>query len=204
VFGGTLTLAVLVPLAVIAAFLGAVAVYPFVEGWVTRGREPADADLLDRPRAVPTRTAIGVAGMTFYGVLWGAASSDLLAATFRLGLEYVITSFQVLLFIGPVIAFVMTQRICLGLQRKDRDVLLHGWETGRIVRMPGGEYVEVHRPVSDEQRGRMVGSAYSPLVLRPDVHGRITMASRVRVRLSRLLLRDRLAPVTGSITRPLA
>src|SRR6185295_12528336 len=55
----TLTLAVLVPLAVVGAFLAAVLLYPFVENWITRGR--TDADILDRPRDVPMRTAIGVA-----------------------------------------------------------------------------------------------------------------------------------------------
>ncbi|MBT2499359.1 hypothetical protein J7E25_09630 [Agromyces sp. ISL-38] len=52
----------------------------------------------------------------------------------------------------PIIAFEITRRVCLGLQRKDRDLVLHGFETGRIVRLPGGEYVEVHRPISDDER----------------------------------------------------
>jgi ubiquinol-cytochrome c reductase cytochrome b subunit len=195
--GYTLTLAVLVPLAVIGAFLLAVVGYPFIENWTTRDR--AGSLILDRPRDVPTRTAIGVAGMTFYGVLWGAASADLLAHQLGLSLEGVLMTFQVLLFAGPVIGFVVAQRVCLGLQRKDRDVLAHGYETGRIVRMPGGEYIEVHAPVSGAVRERMVGGGYAPLVLRPDRHGRISLSNRMRVLVSRALFRDRIAPVTGTI-----
>jgi ubiquinol-cytochrome c reductase cytochrome b subunit len=196
-FGGTLTLAVLVPLAVVGAFLAAVVAYPFLEGWVTR--DAGDPRLLDRPRSVPTRTAIGVGGMTFYAVLWGAASSDVLATAFGLSLETVITAFQVLLLVGPPIAFSVTRRICLGLLRKDRDLLVHGHETGRIVRMPGGEYVEQHQPLTADERRRRADPGYAPVLLRPDARGRLTVRERVRAAGSRLLLRDRLAPVSGSI-----
>jgi len=37
------------------------------------------------------------------------------------------------------------------LQRADRDLVLHGRETGRLVRMPSGEFVEVHEPISAEK-----------------------------------------------------
>jgi ubiquinol-cytochrome c reductase cytochrome b subunit len=190
--GYTLTLAVLVPLAVVGLFLLAVVAYPFLENWV---RRDAGSDFLDRPRDVPTRTAIGVAGMTFYAVLWGAASADVLAHLLRLSLEGVLATFQVLLLAGPLIAFVVTQRICLGLQRKDRVIRAHGFETGRIVRMPGGEYIEVHAA----PRVAVSTGGYAPLQLRPNSRGRITLRSRVRVALSRLIFRDRIAPVTGSI-----
>jgi ubiquinol-cytochrome c reductase cytochrome b subunit len=190
--GYTLTLAVLVPLAVVGLFLLAVAAYPFLENWV---RRDTGTEFLDRPRDVPTRTAIGIAGMTFYGVLWGAASADLLAHLLRLSLEGVLVTFQVLLFAGPLIAFVVTRRICLGLQHKDRDIAAHGYETGRIVRLPGGEFIEVHAA----PRVPVPAGGYAPLQLRPNSRGRITLRSRVKVALSQLIFRDRIAPVTGSI-----
>ena len=193
--GYTLTLAVLVPLAVIGAFLLTVAAYPFLESW----GNPAPSEFLDRPRSVSTRTGIGVAGMTFYGVLWGAASADLLAHLLRLSLESVVVGFQVLLFVGPVVAFSVTRRICLGLQRRDREIVLHGRETGRIVRMPGGEYIEVHQRVGAAEVAALNAAGYAPLVLRPDARGRITLAARVRVAVSRVLFGTRIAPVTGSI-----
>lgn len=198
VFGGTVTLAVLVPLAVIGAFLLSVAVYPFVEGWILRDR--ADHHILDRPRNVPTRTALGVGALTFYGVLWAAASSDLMSTHLHIALEAVIIGFQVLLIAGPPIAFGVARAVCLGLQRKDREVLAHGYETGRIVRMPGGEYVEQHGALDAGERARIAdGTRYAPLRLRPERDGRILLRERVRVGLSRLFLRERVASVTAAI-----
>lgn len=181
--GYTWTLAILVPLAVIGAFLTLVAVYPFVEGWITRDRR--DHHIFDRPRNAATRTAIGVAGMTFYGVLWGAASADIMATEFALSLESVITGFQIVLFVGPVIAFVVTCRVCLGLQKKDRDLAAHGYATGRIVRLPGGEYVDVHQPVDEYDRWRLVAHEHpQPVPAQPDQDGRLPLAERVRARLA--------------------
>jgi ubiquinol-cytochrome c reductase cytochrome b subunit len=42
------------------------------------------------------------------------------------------------------------------LQKRDRETLLHGYETGRIVRLPGGEYVEVHQPLDESERRHLV------------------------------------------------
>jgi ubiquinol-cytochrome c reductase cytochrome b subunit len=189
----TWTLAILVPLALVTVFLVAVAVYPFVEEWITGDHR--EHHLLDRPRNMPTRTGIGVAGIVFYGVLWVAGSADLIATHFGLAFEHVIVALQVSIVVGPILGFVIAQRVCIGLRRKDRETLLHGYETGRIVRLPGGEYVEVHRPVDEFDRWRLAeASDFRPLVLRPDERGRLTLAERVRVRLSRFLLEDRLEP----------
>ena len=100
---------------------------------------------------------------------------------------------QATLVFGPLIGFFLAHRVCLALQKKDREVLLHGYETGRIVRLPGGEYVEVHRPVSESERWRIgVVDAPRPLQLRPDERGRITVVQRLRVRLSRFFFEDRI------------
>jgi ubiquinol-cytochrome c reductase cytochrome b subunit len=184
--GYTLTLAVLVPLAVVGAFMAAMLLYPLLENWVAAGR--ARSDLRDRPRDVPVRTALGVAGMTFYGVLWGAASADIIATSFGVALESVVVTFQVLLLVAPPVAFAVTRRVCLDLQRKDADLLAHGVETGRIVRMPGGRYVEIHAPLPEEARRRLMPQVVDrPVMLRPDDRGRITLVSRVRATLSRVL-----------------
>jgi ubiquinol-cytochrome c reductase cytochrome b subunit len=50
-------------------------------------------------------------------------------------------------FIGPVIAFMITRRWCISLQRKDQDDLLHGYETGVIMRDAQGGYTERHLPL---------------------------------------------------------
>ena len=146
--GRTWTLAVLVPLAVIGAFVLAVLVHPWLERWLTG--DGGDPSVLDRPRNMPARTGLGVAALIFYGTLWGAASADVITELFHLRLESVLATFQVLLFAGPIIGFAVTRRVALGLQARDAEQLAHGFETGRIVRMPGGEYDEIHRPLDAE------------------------------------------------------
>lgn len=173
--GGTITLAVLVPLAVIGAYLLLIGAAPFIAGWygfvrdrfwMVRFARPVsprprpDTNLLDRPRNVPTRTGVGVAAIVFYAVLWGAASADIAATELNLSIEGVILFLQLTLIAGPPVAFVITRRICLDLQSKDRDLVLHGFETGRIVRLPGGDYAEVHEPV--EQRPELPGETELP------------------------------------------
>ena len=81
-----------------------------------------------------------------------AGSNDLIATHFHLSLNDITWAFRVLIFVGPWFAFWVTKRICLGLQRKDRELVLHGHETGRIVRFAHGEYIEVHKPLDAHER----------------------------------------------------
>jgi len=194
-FGRTLSIAILAPLAVVGLFLALVAVYPFVEAWITGDKR--EHHILDRPRNAPVRTAIGVAGVLFYATLWGAASSDLIATHFRVSVESVIHFYQAMLVLGPVVGFTVAHRVALGLQRKDRELVLHGVESGRIVRLPGGEYIEVHQPLSPGERWALVDfEVHEPLRARPDARGRRTSSQRLRARLSRFFFEDRVAPVT--------
>jgi ubiquinol-cytochrome c reductase cytochrome b subunit len=196
-FGYTLSLNILVPLLVLPLFLALVALYPFFEAWVTGDKR--HHNLADRPRNAPMRTAIGAAGVTLYAVMWAAASSDLIATHFRLAIEGVTLALQILFFVGPIIAFIVARRICFALQKKDREIALHGYESGRIVRLPGGEYVEVHVPLSDYERWRLVAyNDYKPLMVRPDKRGRISILQRVRAVVSNVFFEDRIAPVTKS------
>lgn len=187
----TWTLAVLVPLAVVTLALALVPAYPFIEGWIAG--DDRDHHVLDRPRDTPTRTGIGVAGLIFFGVLWLAGSADLAAVAFSLSIEGAVAALQVALLLGPAIGFELTRRVCLGLQRKDAELVLHGFETGRIVRLPGGEYVEVHQPISDWERRRLTEVVdRQPLTMLPDERGRITPARRIRVALSRFFFEVRM------------
>ena len=189
-FERTWTLALLAPLAVVTVFFLLVAAYPFIEGWIAGDRR--EHHLLDRPRNTPTRTGIGVAGMAFAGTLWAAGSADLIAVAFSLTIEGVVLAMQLLLVAGPIIAFTVTRRVCVALQRKDRELLLHGFETGRIVRLPGGEYVEVHQQLTEYERWRLLDvEAVTPLMLRP-TGGRVRWTQRLRTRLSRFFFEDRL------------
>jgi quinol---cytochrome-c reductase cytochrome b subunit len=147
VAGHPLTLAVLVPaLAVPGAFFTVLAAYPLLERRLTGDRDLHH--VLDRPRDAATRTAVGAAGITFYGLLWAAAANDQIAYHFHLSLYAVTWFFRVAVFAGPALAYTLTQRICLGLTLRERDAAAHGRETGRIVMSPDGGFTEVTEPVT--------------------------------------------------------
>jgi ubiquinol-cytochrome c reductase cytochrome b subunit len=193
--GFVIPMGVMVPLVVSLVFLALVAAYPFIENWVTKDKR--EHHVLDRPRNAPTRTAIGAAGVTFYGVLWAGASTDLIATNFQMSLNQVLTAMQILLILGPVIAYWVTKRACLSLQRKDREMVLHGRETGRVVRLPHGEYIEVHEPVDKYELWKLVDfKEYEPVLPRPDARGKITVGNRLRSAISRHYFEDRIAPVS--------
>jgi ubiquinol-cytochrome c reductase cytochrome b subunit len=192
--GRTWSVALLLPVLVCTLFLLALAAYPYLEQWVTGDSD--DHHLLERPRNNPTRTGIGVAGMVFYGVLWAAAGSNTIALEFDISVEGFMYALQALLVVGPVTGFVIARRICIGLQRRDRAIVLHGRESGRVVRTRSGGYVEVHLAVDAGERQRLAGYEDHPTVpLHRDVHGRTRLAQRLQVRLSRLFYRGRIAPL---------
>jgi ubiquinol-cytochrome c reductase cytochrome b subunit len=185
---------IIVPLVVLGLFIVLVMIYPFIEGWITGDQR--EHHLLDRPRNAPTRTAIGAAGVTFYAAFWAAASSDLIATHFQLSIEGVIHATQAWAVLGPFVAYFVTKRVCLALMKKDREIALHGFESGRIVRLPGGEYIEVHQAVDEYERWRLVDfNEYKPLMVRPNAKGQITGAQRFRAGMSRWFFEDRISPV---------
>ncbi|MFL6053350.1 MAG: cytochrome bc complex cytochrome b subunit [Actinoallomurus sp.] len=148
-FGHTLPMSVIIPALVVPGVLfTGLAMYPFLERWITGDYEVHH--LLDRPRDVPVRTGIGVAGVTFYGVLWLAGGNDILAKAFEIPLFATTWFFRIAVIVGPVLGFVIARRMALGLQRRERHMLEHGVETGIIKRLPSGAYVEVEAPVDDE------------------------------------------------------
>jgi ubiquinol-cytochrome c reductase cytochrome b subunit len=149
--GHTLSLSVLIPFAVpLTVILGGAALWPFFEQWATGDKSWHNIN--DRPRNAPVRTGVGMAAVVFYGVLWVEGANDVVADKLQIPLYTVTWIARVLVFVGPAVAFFATRRICLGLQRKDRELLEHGLETGIIRQMPNGEFIEVHRPVSEESR----------------------------------------------------
>jgi quinol---cytochrome-c reductase cytochrome b subunit len=155
VAGHTFSFNVFVPalLPLGAVFTGA-AMWPFLERWVTGDKR--DHHVNDRPRNAPTRTGIGVAVMTFYGVLWLEGANDLLAEHLDIALYTTTRIAQVSMFVAPVIAYILTKRICLGLQRKDLHLLEHGVETGVIRQLPSGEFTEIARPLTESERAKLV------------------------------------------------
>jgi ubiquinol-cytochrome c reductase cytochrome b subunit len=186
---------IIVPLVAIGIFIVLVMFYPFIEAWITGDKR--EHHLLDRPRNAATRTAIGAAGVTFYAALWAAASSDIIATHFKVTMEGVIHTIQAMAILGPFIAYFITKRVCIALQKKDRSIALHGFESGRIVKLPGGEFIEVHEPLDEYERWRLVSfDAYEPLMIRPNKQGKITLGTRMRSGLSRWFFEDRILPPT--------
>ncbi len=147
--GHTITFSVLIPFAIpLTVVLGGAAFWPFFEQWATGDRSVHNVN--DRPRNAPIRTATGMAAIVFYGVLWLEGANDVIADNLSIPLYTVTWISRVAIFLGPFLAFVITRRICLGLQRKDRDELLHGYESGIIRQLPNGGFIEVHKPVDEE------------------------------------------------------
>ncbi len=149
--GHTVTLSVLIPaLLPLGLVLTGAAFWPFFEQWATGDK--AFHNINDRPRNAPIRTATGMATITFYGVMWAEGANDVLADKFSVPLYTITWIARVMIFVGPAIAFIVTRRICMGLQRKDREMLLHGYESGIIRQLPNGEFIEVHKPLNEEAR----------------------------------------------------
>ncbi|MSY85772.1 MAG: ubiquinol-cytochrome c reductase cytochrome b subunit [Actinobacteria bacterium] len=120
---------------------------PFIESWITGDKR--EHHLLERPRNAPTRTALMVSLMTFYGLMWAAGGNDIIAITLNSDINQITYFIRVAVFVGPAIAFWVTRRWCISLQRHDEAKLLHGYETGVIMRSPEGGYSERHLPISE-------------------------------------------------------
>jgi ubiquinol-cytochrome c reductase cytochrome b subunit len=134
------------PTVVVAGIIFTVlALYPMIERTLTK--DTASHHLLQRPRDVPVRTSLGVMALVFYVVLLLSGGNDVIADKFDISLNAMTWAGRIGIIILPPIAYVLTYRICLGLQKHDREVLEHGIETGVIRRLPHGEFIEVHQPL---------------------------------------------------------
>jgi ubiquinol-cytochrome c reductase cytochrome b subunit len=160
--------------------------YPAIERKLTK--DNASHNLLQRPRDVPVRTSLGMMAISFMFILLLSGGNDVIAYTFDISLNATTWAGRIGMLLLPPIAYYVTYRICLGLQRADRSILEHGIETGIIKRLPHGEFIEVHQPlggVDDHghaipleyqgarvpKRMNQLGSAGSPIpgsMFRPD------------------------------------
>jgi ubiquinol-cytochrome c reductase cytochrome b subunit len=202
IWGHTISWNVLVPgLVLPGAMMGVMAVYPFIEAYVTGDRR--EHHLLERPRDNPTRTGLGVMSLVFYGLLWMNGGNDLIAYAFHVEINAVTRFTQVALILGPPISFMITKRACLGLQQKDLQRVLHGRETGIIKRLPNGEFIEVHEPISAEHRFKLMSrEGAPPLGTGPQTDSEGIPAPRVpaskfRARLTRFWYADALPKPTA-------
>jgi ubiquinol-cytochrome c reductase cytochrome b subunit len=199
--GHTWSFNIFLPSAIMPGILTTLlAIYPWIEARATGDRR--EHHLLDRPRNVPTRTGIGVMAITFYLLLLISGGNDIFATHFSLSINDITNTLRLLVIVVPPLAFLVTKRICLGLQRKDREKVLHGRETGTIVRTETGEFFEVHEPLDPYARWALVQQEdYAPreVLELEDANGvRRPGARKDRWtrRLSRFYFEDRIAPVT--------
>ena len=146
-FAWNVVIPALVPLGVI---LTGAALWPFIERWATG--DQLEHHVNDRPRNAATRTAIGVAAVTFYGLLWLEGANDVISRWLNISLYLTTEIARYALLIGPIVMYWVTKRICLGLQLKDAQSLQHGYESGVIRMTPEGEFIEEERPVPEEER----------------------------------------------------
>jgi ubiquinol-cytochrome c reductase cytochrome b subunit len=110
--------------------------------------------------------------ITFMIVALINGGNDLIATHFDLSINQIMWGTRFGIFILPPIAFVVTKRLCLSLQRADRELVLHGRETGRLLRLPHGEFVEVHEPISPEKAYLLTSHEQAPALELPEVDGR--------------------------------
>jgi ubiquinol-cytochrome c reductase cytochrome b subunit len=202
VWGHTISWNVMIPGQILPMVLfGMVIGWPFLEQWVTGDKR--EHHLLQRPRNAPTRTAFLAAMVTVYGLLWAAGGNDILATHFSWSLNSITYFMRAAVFIIPPIVFYLARRWCISLQRADNDRLLHGYETGIIMRSAEGGYTERHLPISPD-------SAYT-LTARPrdeihevesevDENGVVapgTRSDRIRAKLSRGMFADNVQKPTA-------
>ncbi len=152
-WGHTVSWNIMIPILIFPPLMiGILAMLPFLEAWITGDKR--EHHLLQRPRNAPTRTALMVSLMTFYALSWAAGGNDIIAIKLHLSINQITYFLRAAVFIGPLIAFIVTRRWCISLQRHDQQKLLHGYETGIIMRSPEGGYSERHLPINE-------GAAYT-------------------------------------------
>jgi ubiquinol-cytochrome c reductase cytochrome b subunit len=200
-WGITLSGNILIPAMVIPGLVTmAMIFYPWIEAFASGDRR--EHHLLDRPRNNPTRTGLGVMAITFYVLLWISGGNDIIATHLQLSINDITRWLRVLVFVLPPLMYVLTKRICLGLQRADREKALHGSESGRVFRTEDGEVFELHTPLEDHERWVLVQhDNYRPVELPPaedenGVRRRGAALDTLRRRVSRFYYEDRVEPVT--------
>ena len=206
-FGYTISWNILIPGLIIPGIIfTGMALYPFIEAWATGDKR--EHHLLDRPRNAPTRTAIGAMSLTFMVVALINGGNDLIATHFNLSINQIMWGTRIGIIILPPLAYVITKRICLSLQRYDRELVLHGRETGRLVMLPHGEYIEVHEPISPEKAYQLTQHEQALPIEAPgpDTNGvapRGGLKSKVRARLSKAMLGEQIAKPTADDVKAL-
>jgi ubiquinol-cytochrome c reductase cytochrome b subunit len=92
--------------------------WPALERRVTR--RTGFHNLLDRPRDAPWRTSIGAAFFTWVALVFLAGSADRVTVLFAIPYTSQIWFYRIAVFVGPLLAFLVTKRLCTALQAWER------------------------------------------------------------------------------------
>ena len=164
--GHTISWNILIPGLIVPGILfTGMALYPFIESWMTGDKR--EHHLLDRPRNAPNRTALGAMSLAFILVVLLNGGNDLIATHFHLSINSIMWFTRIGVIVIPPIVFVITKRLCLSLQRADRELVLHGRETGRLVMTPEGEFIEVHEELTPEKKWTLTSHEQAPALSVP-------------------------------------
>ncbi|GAB4096331.1 cytochrome b [Brachybacterium squillarum] len=193
IFGYTVSLNILLPMVIYGGLLAFLALYPFIEAWVTG--DDREHHVLDLPYNTPVRTGLGVAWISIYLILAMAATNDLIALKLHLSINDLTWLFRVSIFVAPVLLFWITKRLCLSIQRQKRNLVLHGEETSRVVRTKTGDMLEIHEPLDEFERWVLVQhDDFRPLKAGNGV-------SALRAKATSFFFKDRIAPVSPAELR---
>ena len=96
---------------------GVMYAWPWIEARITGDR--SEHHVLDRPRDVPWRTAVGVGAFLFYTVMLIAGSDDVLAVKLDTSVNGTLWALRALLVIAPLVGGFVAYRICKELQKRD-------------------------------------------------------------------------------------
>jgi quinol---cytochrome-c reductase cytochrome b subunit len=122
---------------------------PWLDRRLTRDRR--QHNLLDRPRENPQRTALGAAFFTWVALVFFAGSADRILINFGIPYESQVWFGRAAVFLAPLIAYLITLRICRELLRS-RARPLRGWSGRRIRRTGEGGFEVVPEPREQEAR----------------------------------------------------
>jgi ubiquinol-cytochrome c reductase cytochrome b subunit len=96
-------------------FFTALGMWPWIERRILRDVEPHD--LLQYPRDLPWRTALGTAMLTFFVLLTVAGGDDVLASSLGVSVEAMVRVLRVVIIVVPILVFAGAYRLAAGLKR---------------------------------------------------------------------------------------
>jgi ubiquinol-cytochrome c reductase cytochrome b subunit len=120
---------------------GVLTIWPFIEQrFLTRDHR--FHELLDRPRDNALRTSLGVAALLVFVVATIAGSNDVIAVILNVPVETMTNVLRILIFLVPIVGFLLTWRICHELQRDEARTIE---PAKRVVlrRTPDGGFEEI-------------------------------------------------------------